>query len=87
MQHKLENHTCQVDLTSATVNDKFFHMKAELISSLKLEQGTLRGAMEALKSNLEEWERKEFEQVRRAAITRIRKIVKGLLFCNRLEKR
>ena len=53
-------------------------MKQELIETLDIAKATLRGAMVALKSNLENWERKEFEAVRTSAIHKIRVAVRGL---------
>lgn len=41
-------------------------------------KAALRGAMKALKSPLERWERKEFESVRRDAITGIRRQLAAL---------
>jgi hypothetical protein len=56
-------------------------MKLELEHQLKIEESALRGANEALSTNLEKWERNEFEIVKEDAEKAIVSIKERMELC------
>jgi len=55
-------------------NEKTEIMKTILIEDLRTKKGALEYTNNALNSNLENWERKEFEQVKQSLINEIQSL-------------
>jgi hypothetical protein len=55
-------------------NEKTEIMKTILIEDLRTKKGALESTNNALNSNLENWERKEFEQVKQSLINEIQSL-------------